>query len=206
MKSNQKELLQIAFFCFIAESFFRILSTFFKIGILTITGFKTDRIISGFDGCVSNDWSKVVLYFGVILFYFILAFIALKFSKIGFQNGNKFLIIIGSVCLFPILQNAVRFIIINIKDPFYLLASKGHFQKVTVPLFGNLYNLRIATFIEFVVYIILAFSIGWITYSKYWDKPMKYKFFSVGSIASISGIYFWFFIVKKPFEALINSF
>ena len=206
MKTNQKELLQIAFFCFVADSFFKILSTFFKIGIFTITGFKTDRIISGFDGCVPNDWNKIALYFGMILFYSILAYCALKLSKTGFQNNDKFLTIIGSVCLFPLFQIAVRFILVNIKDPFFLFISKGYFQKITVPLFGNLYNLRIATFLEFVVYMILAFSIGWIIYSKYWDKPMKYKFFSVGSIASISGIYFWFFIVKKPFEALINSF
>ena len=169
-------------------------------------GFKIDRIISGFDGCMPHDWNQIALYFGMILFYSILAFCALRFSKVGFQNGNKFLIIIGSICLFPLFQIAVRFILINIRDPFYLLAKRSYFEKIIVPLFGNQHNLRMAIFIEFVIFILLAFSVGGIIFTRYWDKPLKYKFFSVGLIASISGIYFWFFIVKKPFEALINSF
>jgi hypothetical protein len=205
MKTNTKELLQIAFFCFIAESFFEIFSTFYKIGIYKIIGFETEVIYGGFNGCMANDWKKVIFYFGTFLFYLILAFLSLRLSKNGYLSGSNFGIIVGTFCLFPIFHISFKFILLHIKDPFYLLISKGHFQKITMPLFGNLYNYRVAVFIEFTTYIILSFVIGWLLFTKYWNKSLKYKFLFIGLIASISGIYFWGFIVRKPFEALING-
>jgi hypothetical protein len=206
MKTNQRELLQVVFFCFIAESFFEILSTFYKIGIYKIIGFETDTIIYGFSGCMANDWKKVVIFFGTFLFYLILTFLSSRLSKNGYLRGNNFLIIVGTFCLFPIFHQATKFIFVNIKHPFYLFVSNDFFQKTAMPLFGNLYNYRVASFIKFTILVILSLVISWLLLTKYWNKSLKYKFLSIGSIASISGIYFWFFIVRKPFEALINSF
>jgi hypothetical protein len=205
MKTNTKELLQIVFFCFIAESFFEIISTFYKIGIYKIIGFETKVIYGGFDGCMANNWRKVVIYFTEFLFFLIIAFVSLKLSKIGASKGNNYFIILGTFCLFPIFHKALEFTVINVRNPFYFLVGKGNFHKVTMPLFGNLYNYRVAGFIEFTTLVILSLGISWLLLTKYWGKSLKYKFLSGGLIASISGIYFWIFIVRKPFEALINS-
>jgi hypothetical protein len=189
MKTNQKELLQIAFFCFLSGPFFKTLFTLYGIVLYVIMGFHDYHIaIDGsLLGCIPNNWMKVVTTFGILFYFLFMTVFAFLLVKKGEKLSDKLIIIVGSLFMYPIINASIRFIYFNFKDPLFHFKSKHQFEKIRVSLFENLHNLRVFNFVESVLFVIISLIISYVIVKKYWDKNLRILFITVGLFAVIMG-------------------
>jgi hypothetical protein len=198
MKTNQKELLQIAFFCFITDSFFRILFVLYGIFLSTIIGFQDYKIsLKGeLSGCVPNNWMKVTVTFSMLFYILFLTYLSYFLVKKGKETSNRLVIVIGSLFLYPIINSVGKSIYYKIRDPFFIVKNEVNLEKIKLALFGDLYNLWIYHFIESLFYLSIAVFGIWYLWNKIWDKDLRVKFLRVGILSIIAGRFFFIYLGK----------
>ncbi len=199
MKFINKTFYQIIFFCFIAESFSKI--------ILLITGILVYKTI-GFDGyiitrrgpagCLDVNWQMSFMFFWHIVYAYTLLFASYSISKKGFETQKTILILIGSLLFFPMLKGTVETIVAWYNhNPLWFLVKKVEFSNKLLPLFGNLYNLKIAQFISWIIQFLITIFVGYQIVKKFWNKELRIKFFTIGAVAAVGGGYFWYQFLGK---------
>ena len=197
MKFIDKTLYQIIFFCFIAQSLSKI--SFLTIGVITYEaiGFDDYKISrQGLLGCLPLDWKMVFIFFWGIVYSYALLFASYSFSKKGFEKQKTIMILIGSLFFFPLFDSLLQ-TIISWHNPLWFLSKENDFSSKLLPIFGNLYNLKVAQFISWTIKDLVTILVGFVIVSKFWNKELRIKFLLVGSISAIAGIYFWYYFLGK---------
>jgi hypothetical protein len=197
MKFINKTLYQIIFFCFIAESFSK--TILIVIGVLTykIIGFDGYKISTrGPLGCLDVNWQMEFMFFWGIVYAYTLLFASYKVSKKGFETKKTILIMIGSLLFFPMFKSILETIFMW-HNPLWFLDKKVEFSGKLLPLFGNLYNLKIAQFISWTIKDLITIFVGFLIVSKFWNKELRIKFVTIGATSAIAGTYFWYYFLGK---------
>lgn len=204
MKFIDKTLYQIIIICFIAES----LS---KISFLVITSITYKAI--GFDdykisqqsllGCLPINWKMEFMFFWGVVYIYSLLIASYSFSKKGFETQEKKIIFIGALFFFPLFESILQTIIVWY-NPLWFLSKKGEFSAKLLPIFGNLYNLKIAQFISWTIKNLATVFVGFAIVFKFWNKELRLKFLLVGSISAIAGVYFWYYLLGKFVVTFFN--
>lgn len=175
-----------------------------KISFLVITAITYEAI--GFDdykisrqgllGCLPIDWKMVFIFFWGIVYSYSLLLASYSFSKKGFETQITIFILIGALFFFPLFKSILQ-TIISWHNPLWFLSKKVEFSGKLLPVFGNLYNLKIAQFISWTIKDLVTIFVGFIIIFKFWNKELRLKFLLVGSISAIAGMYFWYYFLGK---------
>jgi hypothetical protein len=189
-----RQLLGVAGVCFIAPIIHTNLFVWFGLMVYRLMGYEPVRITHWtLLGCFPERWMQAVSYFAFLAFSIALASLGFVLSRKGYREKNLTWLLAGAFFLYPIANRLRGFIVTRIQDrgALWFVEQKAFFESRMMPVFGNLYNFRLAQFCINTVMSIALYALAYWVVTRYWDLRFRWQMLTVGALACVGGWFFW---------------
>jgi hypothetical protein len=181
--------------CLLAPAFDANLTNAIALAFDALIGYTPVHITHfGILGCYPEQWMFVTAFFVFIPIIFTINIAGFRFSR-SEQTHFKLL---GALLLFGSIFHPAKTILYEIAGnyhPFSFIQNKGRLEEQIVPFFVNGY---IFMWVKTIVnnglqlfYLYLCYRVAF----RYWDKQLRFYFFTYGAAACALGLYLWYFVI-----------